>query len=521
MNLAILHHHLNRGGVARVIENQLRALDTAATAGETWRAAILYGGRREGWNEDLPRQLRRIRLSLHEVPALDYDSVRETNACGAGSLADQVTAALSRLGLSPKSTVVHAHNHSVGKNVALPAALGLLAERGYRLLLEIHDFAEDLRPDNFRQFSERMAGGAPPAAWHGSLYPQARHIHYAVLNTRDLKILRDAGTDTDRIHFLPNPVTKTGSLPPRELARRKLAEQFGIDPDQRFILYPVRCIRRKNVGEALLYSRLAPAGTFVGLTLPPLNPAEIPVYSAWKRAAEELGLPACFEVGAPGALSFAENLSAADLMLTTSVAEGFGMVFLEAWLTGNALVGRDLPEITIDFVQAGVQLGLLEPRLLVPMDWVGRERFRAGLAEAYGRALAAYGRPAPADLTRWIREKAQEDLVDFGDLDEPLQRRVLETACESEHNRLRLFGSNPRVESALSIVPVGAAKRIEWNRDRIEERFSLASSGKRLLAIYRRLFATVPQEERPAPLESPERILDRFLDFNRFRMIRA
>ena len=48
-------------------------------------------------------------------------------------------------------------------------------------------------------------------------------------------------------------------------------------------------------------------------------------------------------MGAPGGLEFFENLAAADAVATTSLAEGFGMVFLEAWLAGRPLVGRDLP----------------------------------------------------------------------------------------------------------------------------------------------------------------------------------
>jgi len=48
MNLAIVHYHLNRGGVARVIENQLLALDAVLDPMRPWRAVILHGGRNAG-----------------------------------------------------------------------------------------------------------------------------------------------------------------------------------------------------------------------------------------------------------------------------------------------------------------------------------------------------------------------------------------------------------------------------------------------------------------------------------------
>ena len=520
MNLAIVHYHLNRGGVARVIESQLRSLDAALDGRENWHAAILFGGRREGWDESLPSQLKSIRLSLHELPGLDYDGVGRNPGIAPADLADEIAQVLAELEFEPHGTILHVHNHALGKNVALPAALTSLAQRGYRLLLQLHDFAEDLRPQNFQRFALRIGG--PPSAWHGSLYPQAPHIHYAVLNRRDFGVLRDAGVDPGRVHFLPNPVPSMDGLPSRAAARWRLADRFQIEPDQRFLLYPVRCIRRKNVGEALLYSRLAPPRTVVGLTLPPLNPAEVPIYAAWKQTAGELNLPCCFDVGAPGALSFAENLAAADLMLTTSVAEGFGMVFLEAWLTGNALVGRDLPEITADFRQCDVRLDLLEPRLLVPVAWVGRNDLQNAMANAYHRVLAAYARPEPADCIDQIRAKTAQELVDFGDLDEPLQRRVIEAASLGEENRRRLLDWNPGMERALTITREEASSRVCWNVRKIEAAFSFAPAGRQIAKVYGSLGSAPPKIGSSVPaLSFPERILDRFLDFNRFRMIRS
>ncbi len=523
MNVAILHYHLNRGGVTRVIENQLRALDAVASGQrqEPWRVALLYGGRCEGWNVALPGQLKSVRLSLHEVPQLDYDTIRPA-PLATGALSDQLAAVLSRLGMRPEATTVHVHNHSVGKNVELPAALGSLAHLGYRLLLQIHDFAEDLRPANFCQFSQQAADAAPPSTWHGQLYPQAPHVHYAVLNGRDYRALSEAGVERRRLHLLPNPVPKIDELPSRQHSRRKLAEHFGIEPDQGFLLYPVRGIRRKNIGEALLYSRLAPPGTVVGLTLAPLNPAEVPIYTAWKETAAEFRLPCRFEVGGPGTLSYTECLAAADLMLTTSIAEGFGMVFLETWLTGNALIGRDLPEISSDFTRSGVWLDLLRPRLLAPVEWIGAETFRRRFAVAYERTLADYGRSAPPGLADRIRAKTCDELVDFGDLEESLQRQVIQAACESEADRGQLLACNPWLPGSLALRREEVTERVAWNQQKIESAFSLVPSGMRLRELYHELLAAAVAEGfAPQPLAHPDRILDRFLDVDRFRMLRS
>jgi glycosyltransferase involved in cell wall biosynthesis len=521
MNLAILHYHLNRGGVARVIENQLRALDAVLDPREPWPVVLIHGGRREGWNESLASQLRAIRLTLEEVAAVDYDVVRPGPVSG-GLLAEELTLALRRSGFGPRDTVVHVHNHALGKNVALPAAVTTLAEQGYPLLLQIHDFPEDLRKENFRRLGEGLGDGKPAAAWHGRLYPQAPHVHYAVLNGRDYGVLQSAGVDDEQLHLLPNPVPMPGHLPPREHARQRLAEQLGVEPKQRFLLYPVRCIRRKNVGEALLYSQLAEPDTVIGLTLPPLNPAEVPIYEEWKRTSDQLDLSCRFDVAVPGTLTFDESLAAADLMITTSVAEGFGMVFLETWLTGNMLVGRDLPEITGDFLRAGLRLDLLQPRLLVPVAWIGEDRLRSRLAEAYLRTLAAYGRCAPADLTQQIQAKITDDGIDFGDLDEPLQRNVLEAVAASPENRHRVLSLNPWLGNALTVARVDASERIERNRERVEAEFALEPSGRRLEELLRRVAnSDCGRRTTTAPLPHSNRILDTFLELGRFRMVRS
>ena len=512
MNLAILHYHLNRGGVTRVIENQLAALDAVLGPDETWRVAVIHGGRCEGWNEELPERLRRVRLSLVETPLLDYDEVQPRGGRhGPAEVLMELYAALGRLDFQPQQTVLHVHNHSLGKNGRLAEVLPVLAEDGYALLLQIHDFAEDFRPDGYR----RIAGVADAGP-----YPQAENIHYAVLNGRDHAIMEEAGTQPGRLHLLPNPVPEMDGLPSKSHARGRLAELFDVDPAGRLLLYPVRGIRRKNLGEALLYSALAPPGTVVGMTLGPLSPTEVPIYQRWKELAGELRLPCLFELGEPGRLSFAENLAAADAILTTSLAEGFGMVFLESWLAGRPLLGRDLPEITPDFTREGVRFDWLRPQLEVPLEWVGAERFCRRVAEAYGRTLQKYNRPQPPDVAEQLRAKTEAGLVDFGDLDEPMQRQVIETVCRSRQNRRRVLDCNRWLEEAFGVKAEGASEVIDHNARAIRRHFSLLPGGRRLLELYARVAAS-PRDEVPQALPYTGRILDRFLNLARYRPIRS
>jgi glycosyltransferase involved in cell wall biosynthesis len=442
---------------------------------------------------------------------------------------------LSQIGFTPQQTVLHVHNHALGKNVSWPGCLKRLSTAGYPLLLQIHDFPEDFRPANYRRLRgalavRRGAAAAPTArSSHGrpaaeldlaaELYPQAPHIHYAVLNGRDERILGAAGVSAGRLHALPNPVPEMDHLPPVSEARRLLAEKFGIAEHQRLLLYPVRCIRRKNVGEALLYAALMAPEMMVGLTLPPLNPAEVAGYQSWKQLAAELRLPCRFELGVPGALSLAENLAAADLICTTSLAEGFGMVFLESWLAGRPLVGRDLPEITRDFTELGIRLDWLCPQLRVPVEWIGIDTFRRTILEAYRRTLEAYGREEPEDLPGLLHARTEDGLVDFADLGATLQRQVLRIVSGSRENRRCVLRCNGWIEPALSIARDGVSGVIEANVRAVRQHFSLAASGRRLLDVYRQVAAS-PRSDRPEPLPNGDRIAREFLDFRRFRPIR-
>ena len=92
MQLAILHYHLNHGGVTQVIVNHLRALGCCRRPGWPERVAILYGGRRGGWPDTIFDGPPPFPVELIKVPALDYD---ERTAANPDGLAAQLQAALA------------------------------------------------------------------------------------------------------------------------------------------------------------------------------------------------------------------------------------------------------------------------------------------------------------------------------------------------------------------------------------------------------------------------------------------
>lgn len=483
MKVAIVHYHLRTGGVTRVIRNALAAL-----AGRGVECAVLAG---EPPAEPSPEW-----ECVTVLDGLGYETAPISGS--APRFADRLEmAATGALGGAPD--LWHIHNHSLGKNRFLPLAVGELARRGRRMLLHVHDFAEDGRPETFLFLLEGVGGG-DPGRLAERLYPCAPHVHYGALNGRDHRFLADAGVPPAQLHLLPNAV---GLDEPH--GGRARADDGG----SRLFIYPTRAIRRKNLGEFLLWAALAEGDRFA-VTRAPVNPAARPVYDRWVAFAAENGLPVDFDIAATTDVPFAALLQRATALVTTSVAEGFGLGFLEPWLVGRPLVGRDLPEITEQISSAGVDLSGLYGRLDVPLEWVGGDALRKRVAAAYGAHLAAYGRsPAPDDVGRALAAMCRRDTVDFGCLDEPFQRQVITILREDRAARDRIRPLRPGAAADPS-------ETVRRNAEVVGREFSLARYGERLVSIYEAVLACEPSA--PESL-SAKTLLDHFLDPARFNLL--
>jgi len=484
--VAIVHYHLRRGGVTRVIESASARLQAMGVP-----HVVLSG---EAYTGGAP-------LPVRVIEGLGYGGNSSSSA--SVELAEAMRAtAMEALGT--RVPLWHVHNHSLGKNAAVAECVATLARDGDPLLLQIHDFAEDGRPENY--------GNIPDPS---RLYPLASRVHYAFLNSRDRELMLAAGLPAGRCHFLPNPV----DLPAP--AQCGVAEAQGP-----VVLYPVRGIRRKNLGEIFLLAAMAPAGTRFAVTLGAENPHWQPVHDAWKRFGAESGLPVALEAvgrhaAAPGAgTSFQDWLTHATHLVTTSVAEGFGLAFLEPIGLGKPLFGRDLPEITRDFRATGIRPGRLYRRLLVPGDWIDSEELRDRLGTALRATFGAYGReagPGTVDAA-WRALHDPSGHLDFANLPESFQRGIIR----------RVVG-NPDDSVLLAEIGDGTAPAAEWLRETLERTAPSATRdqlvpyapepyGERLAGLFRNIVSS-----RAGPLDflPSGRILDGFLAPGRFHFLRS
>lgn len=488
--IAIVHYHLKPGGVTRVIESTLRGLgarsapprcvmlsSTPATEMD-WAGASTYAC----------------------VSGLDYSNAQSTTPHPDVLVNQLREAARSILGGPPD--VWHFHNHALGKNTSLPGVITRLAEAGDALLLHMHDFAEDGRPENYRLNQAAEKSGS-------HLYPDAPHVHYAVLNARDHAIFRRTGIPAERLHLLSNPVENVpapaaGSGDAAAILQTLRADQL--------VLYPVRAVRRKNFGEMLLWSAMAQPGTVYASTLGPTNRNYEQAYQQWQALANQLHLPVRFGIGEAHGWPFPAMMCAASSILSTSIAEGFGLAFLEPWLYGKPLWGRDLPAITADFKAHGIQLDALYTAIPIPTDWLDmaalHRRLEAGLRKLY----QDYRTPLPENAVDAALAGIcpAPGYVDFAGLDEPLQAEVLQQIARNPALKLTL--ANP--------LPLPDPHSITINAGKIQQECSLDHYSRKLTSIYETL-ANVPQTREKVSFFPPGHILRAFLKPETFRLLRT
>ena len=485
MRVAVVHYHLRRGGVSRVIEHALAALASSSV-----KIAVLSGDSSGMAIENSER--------VTIVPELDYRI--GPNRIAPANLAESLRTQAARV-LGGAPDVWHIHNHHLGKNTSLTAAVAALARERERMLLHIHDFPEDGRAENYRALRQDLGGGTNQGL-RSQLYPVGPRISYGVLNRRDRKLLLAAGMPEARICWLPNPVV---AFAPNDSERPEPPKIFDS-----LTLYPTRAIRRKNLGEAILWAALAPAGQGLGCSLAPENPLERPGYDRWVDFAEHWSLPVRFELGVGSKIPFASWITAADRLLTTSVAEGFGLAFLEPWLFEHPVVGRNLPEITGDFAREGVDLSHMYDRLALPVTWLKLSELEGDLTAAMRRVYERYGLVAEKsaiDLT-W-NSMIVDRTVDFGRLDERYQRRIIERLIKDPSASVALQPDRP---------VTGAIPPVSRNRDIIDRRFSLERYGQWLMAGYEDLMRG---DSSALEWIDPLEVLNQFLDPVRFNLLRS
>jgi hypothetical protein len=438
MKIAYMHYHLKTGGVTTVLKQQL-----SAGAGQIEQVVITGEPPDTSLNVD----------AVH-IPEIGYSSDYQGPVKPREIARSILRAIQSRFG--GPCDVLHVHNPTLAKNRHFLTILKILQQNGLNLLLQIHDFAEDGRP----------------LAYFHETYPA--DCHYGVINRRDYQILLKAGLKPDGLHLMENTVTEP--VGPQKPAA-----------DNPMVLYPIRAIRRKNIGEAILLSMYLKPDHPVVITLPPNSQADIISYRGWKKFAGDLKLNVVFDQGLNR--DFETLVLSAESLISTSINEGFGFSFLEPWLFGKLLWGRRLIDVCRDFESNGIRLQHLYNGLYAPLEWIGLQKFRdkwhASVLKAetlFNFSLAASRLQDAFDLI------TSNGVIDFGLLDESSQKRVILRLIPRGRNAARLIQLNPFLAEPGTVT--NKSRLIAENRQAVLSSYSPDLYRRNLLNTYRKVSTT-------------------------------
>lgn len=434
MKIALLHYHLKTGGVTTVIKQQVEAL-----AGGN-EVLVISGAEPQN---DFP-------ADVVVIPELGY-STGDSLSIDANRVALSITDAI-RQAFHTDCDVLHVHNPILAKNRHFLRILNQLQKKHVKLFLQIHDFAEDGRPYSY--FPEA--------------YP--RDCHYGVLTSRDYKILLESGLSANGVHLVPNMIT---ALP------HSLEHHQHRNDD--FILYPIRAIRRKNIGEAILLSLFFRNAERLITTLPPNSPVDMKSYGDWKLFVKKHALAVEFDAGLKR--DFRELVRAARFLITTSVTEGFGFSFLEPWISGKLLWGRNLTNITRDFENNGIRLDHLYHQLKIPVHWIDQASLFDRWQACIRKIAEIFDYPIPSRRIALAFEKiTANQCIDFGLLDEDFQRQVIVRLLASPENIETIRRINPFLDDPGSVGQKDDL--IHQNKKAVVNSYNRESYRKRLSRIY-------------------------------------
>lgn len=241
-HIAIVHSHFEPGDVTDAVRNHVVALRSSEKH-PVGKIVLISGNRVSGLSD-----ARFDRVETVQIRDLDQDASSDPAPSqpvsrlkgfrrvdvGQASLAgrnlfERMDAALRRAGLQPSDSILHWHNHSLGKNAAIPFVVAHLATTGWRLLLQIHDLEADNLPENTRHLL--LQTGATRAATLDALrYPIHNNIAYAGQasahdnhDSMDHELLSGYALMTPLMTMISGSIPGIMRSPPGEPARRLAA----------------------------------------------------------------------------------------------------------------------------------------------------------------------------------------------------------------------------------------------------------------------------------------------------------
>ncbi len=336
--ITIFHYHLLPGGVTDVVTAS--AISFMNYSDEISSIKIVSGR-----DDNLKNILEKIKKSIpadrkedisYEVmPEIDYFehiSNEETSETIKDALYSK---------FASKDCIWWIHNYHLGKNpLFTKAVLEIAGDGKQKTIFHIHDFPECSRYGMLKLLKEHI---------HTDLYIEKENIRYVLINKRDFDYMEKGGINRNLLYLLENPIkTINHNVENKKKVISILTNNLGSGfkgwiSDKPYILYPVRAIRRKNIVEAGFLSLLT--GNNLIVTLPGVSKREKSYSWECEKLFRTGTIPGMFGIGYDidkYDVSFNDLISASSLIISSSIQEGFGYLYLNSMNWGKPLIARDL-----------------------------------------------------------------------------------------------------------------------------------------------------------------------------------
>lgn len=389
----------------------------------------------EVWLDALQAKMPRVELRQFVEPAFRYTSEQKTSR-----LRTRIARGVER----SLTDAVWFHNPSLARNVPLVEAVNeAVATRGLPAVYHHHDLWVDNR---WARWPELRAFGYRSLAQIARIvFPP--HVVHATINRLDLGVIR--ARSNFRASWMPNAIerTETVSTSAEKAAKRWLSEQLG--DSQPVWIFPTRFLRRKNLAEAVLLARWLKPTAWVVSTAAVSSKEEARYAGILKDVARKSGWRARFELlaNASGdAPEISSLIAASEVVMATSVQEGFGLPCIEAVAAGKPLIARELPNVVPDLRRIGFKLPYLYRDVLIDNSLfdVVAERTRQR------KIFARWRRSLPSSVRSLAKDELPSGAIAFSQLTLAGQLEVLAhppvkswAVCRKHNPRLR------RIEAAV------------------------------------------------------------------------
>ncbi len=471
-DITIFHYHLLPGGVTNVIELSVAALFQHYP--ETGSIRLVCGK-----FENTEKLLSRIhaecpdsagRISIDIIPEIDYSEKPGPEA---------VRVIYEKLRQEYSGSLWIVHNYHLGKNPSFTEAVlqTALKNPGQKIVFYIHDFPECSRYSNLKKLSGVISSPA---------YPLSENVRYLLINNRDRKYLAESGVPDDYIFLVDNPVAENSSFSADSRMSEKLEKFNGMGfgryiPGRPLMLYPVRSIRRKNVLEAVFLNKLCPAPLNLLVTLPGISKTEARYSRTVGKLFSEGIADGLFTVGSrleKTGISFSELFASSDMIVSTSVQEGFGYLFIDSIKHRKPLFARYLEVISCYFELFPDNCTYFYTKAEVPLD----KDLSAYLKKKYTEKITGlseyFSKKDTEKLLESVYALCSADLIDFSYLPVQKQTEFIKSAHLSLVSKNEFQTINRNLVSKMNNLVSSVVPVIDT-----ESRFGLKKYAERIKSI--------------------------------------